>query len=72
MGDVYIRYQSFSGHEEFEKELKRRNPEKIDIGAVYNHKPKMRESATGFQPLEKEYIFLNIYIYAEDAFESCD
>jgi DNA primase small subunit len=54
MGDVYIRYQSFANEEEFAKELKRRNPEKIDLGAIYNHKPKMRESASGFQPLEKE------------------
>jgi DNA primase small subunit len=54
MGDVYIRYQSFSNEDEFTKELKRRNPEKIDIGAVYTQKPKLRESSTGFQPVEKE------------------
>ena len=33
--DVYVRYQSFSSQEEFEKEVKARSPHKIDIGAVY-------------------------------------
>lgn len=54
MGDVYIRYQSFGSNEEFGKELRRRNPEKIDIGAVYTQKPKSRDSSSGFQPVEKE------------------
>lgn len=33
--DVYVRYQSFSSQEEFEKVVKSRLPHKIDIGAVY-------------------------------------
>ena len=36
--DVYRRYLSFSNHVEFEKELIRMCPEKIDIGAVYSAK----------------------------------
>ncbi|OXA46926.1 DNA primase small subunit [Folsomia candida] len=56
MGDVYIRYQSFGSNEEFGKELRRRNPEKIDIGAVYTQKPKSRDSSSGFQPVEKEFV----------------
>jgi len=53
-GDVYIRYQSFGNEEEFAKELKRKVPEKIDIGAVYNMKPKLRDSSGEFQPIQKE------------------
>lgn len=33
--DVYVRYQSFDTKEDFEKEVKDRCPNKIDIGAVY-------------------------------------
>ena len=36
--DVYRRYLSFSNHMEFEKELMKLCPEKIDIGAVYSAK----------------------------------
>lgn len=36
--DVYRRYLSFSNHNEFEKELIKLCPEKIDIGAVYSAK----------------------------------
>ena len=35
--DVYVRYQSFTSQQEFEKELIKMNPYKIDIGAIYNH-----------------------------------
>ena len=36
--DVYIRYQSFSDQQDFEKELQKKCPYKIDIGAVYSHR----------------------------------
>ena len=36
--DVYLRYQSFADHQELEKEILKRNPYKIDIGAVFTHK----------------------------------
>lgn len=36
--DVYIRYQSFSDQQELEKEIQRRCPYKIDIGAVFSHR----------------------------------
>ena len=54
LGDVYIRYQSFASEEEFGKELLHRKPEKIDIGAVYNMKPKLRDTSGDFQPKQKE------------------
>lgn len=36
--DVYLRYQSFADQQELEKEILKRNPYKIDIGAVFTHK----------------------------------
>ena len=36
--DVYIRYLSFGSPDEIEKELMKKVPFKIDIGAVYNYK----------------------------------
>jgi DNA primase small subunit len=35
--DVYLRYQTFYDWNEFEKELVRKCPVKIDIGGIYNH-----------------------------------
>lgn len=37
-GDIYVRYKSFQDRKEFEDELKKINPHKIDIGAIYNVK----------------------------------
>ena len=46
--DVYIRYQSFADAGEMEKEIQKRNPYKIDIGAVFTHKvKKMPVTSTG-------------------------
>lgn len=39
--DVYIRYLSFASPAELEKELMKKVPFKIDIGAVYNYKVSM-------------------------------
>ncbi|KAH3783399.1 hypothetical protein DPMN_161336 [Dreissena polymorpha] len=38
--DIYIRYQSFSNQDEMEKEIQKICPYKIDIGAVFSHRPK--------------------------------
>ncbi len=35
--DIYIRYLSYTDYNEFEKELVRKAPFKIDIGGIYNH-----------------------------------
>lgn len=35
--DIYLRYQTFNDYSEFERELLRKSPVKIDIGGVYNH-----------------------------------
>ncbi|XP_054167964.1 DNA primase small subunit-like [Oppia nitens] len=58
-GDVYVRYQSFSDCNELEKAIVSRNPEKIDIGAVYNIKPKDSKSISlvAFKAEERELVF---------------
>lgn len=57
--DIYIRYQSFVDQQEFEKELQKRCPYKIDIGAVFTFRPKDHKciKAANFQALEKELVF---------------
>ncbi|XP_057371439.1 DNA primase small subunit-like [Daphnia carinata] len=55
--DIYIRYQSFKDEAELEEELKKMKPQKIDLGAVYNHRPKNHRSITHFLPMEKELVF---------------
>jgi len=57
--DVYVRYQSFLNRQEFEKELMKMNPCKIDIGAIYNHPPKDRNRYHGgtFKASTKELVF---------------
>ncbi|KAK3083022.1 hypothetical protein FSP39_011835 [Pinctada imbricata] len=57
--DVYIRYQSFSDQQELEKEIQKRCPYKIDIGAIFSHKPKEHKTikAASFQAQEKELVF---------------
>ena len=37
--DIYLRYLSFNNYEELQKEMIKRLPHKIDIGAVYNARP---------------------------------
>lgn len=39
-GDIYVRYQSFKDQKEMEQEIRKRNPHKIDIGAVFTAKVK--------------------------------
>nr|CAD7588592.1 unnamed protein product [Timema genevievae] len=55
--DVYIRYRSFANQDELEAEIQKRNPHKIDIGAVYSSRPKDHLTTNKFIPLEKELVF---------------
>ncbi|XP_052813251.1 DNA primase small subunit-like [Mya arenaria] len=57
--DIYIRYQSFSTQDELEKEIQKRCPYKIDIGAVFSHRPREHKTvkAAAFQAQEKELVF---------------
>lgn len=56
-GDIYIRYASFNSLEAFISELQKRNPTKIDIGAVYSCSPAERRAAHQFFAKEKEVVF---------------
>ncbi|XP_062488641.1 DNA primase small subunit [Pezoporus occidentalis] len=57
--DVYVRFQSFGSPQELERELQKTNPYKIDIGAVYSHRPNQHNTVHlgAFQPQEKELVF---------------
>ncbi|XDV45779.1 hypothetical protein PO909_013812 [Leuciscus waleckii] len=57
--DIYVRYQSFSTQNELEKEMQKMVPYKIDIGAVYSHRPSQHNAVKSgtFQALEKELVF---------------
>ena len=57
--DIYLRYKSFSNVDEFKKELKAVNPFKIDVGALYNVKPKDHKAYrhSNFTAVEREVVF---------------
>uniref|UniRef100_A0A182Q2N9 DNA primase n=1 Tax=Anopheles farauti TaxID=69004 RepID=A0A182Q2N9_9DIPT len=55
--DIYIRYQSFETQAELEREICCKAPFKIDIGAVYNVRPKDHRGSTTVQPVQRELVF---------------
>uniref|UniRef100_A0A8C4SNR6 DNA primase n=1 Tax=Erpetoichthys calabaricus TaxID=27687 RepID=A0A8C4SNR6_ERPCA len=57
--DIYVRYQCFSNQSELEKEMQKMCPYKIDIGAVYSHRPNQHNAVKSgsFQAQEKELVF---------------
>ncbi|KAJ2013644.1 p48 polypeptide of DNA primase [Coemansia sp. S680] len=56
---IYLRYQSFKDSEEFQRELSRLSPSKIDIGAIFTAPPKHAKSLQPgvFKPVSKELVF---------------
>jgi DNA primase small subunit len=58
-GDIYVRYQSFGDSLEMERAIVSRCPEKIDIGAVYNIRPKESKSVglVAFKAEHRELVF---------------
>ncbi|XP_018326121.1 DNA primase small subunit isoform X2 [Agrilus planipennis] len=69
-GDRYVRYLSFDNNNEFAQKVKKKNPIKIDIGAVYNMKPSLIKGKTTFFPEERELIF-DIDLTDYDDIRSC-
>lgn len=61
--EIYIRYQSFKSQTEFAAAVVKRQPRKIDIGAVFSHPPKdhhaIQSNANNrkFQPSQRELVF---------------
>ena len=39
--DIYIRYLCFANEDEMRREIQKKQPHKIDIGAIYSHPPKV-------------------------------
>ncbi len=70
--DVYVRFQSFNDQAEFEKEVQRIQPHKMDIGAVYTHRPREHKTvnSVAFQAVERELIF-DIDMTDYDEVRSC-
>ncbi|KAJ7287392.1 hypothetical protein C8J57DRAFT_1283783 [Mycena rebaudengoi] len=58
-GEVIIRYNSFSDHEEFKKQVCKLNPTRFEIGPVYSTRPKDKKTARpgSFNPTKRELVF---------------
>jgi DNA primase small subunit len=50
--EIYIRYLSYGSAADFKQDLLEKCPQKIDIGAVYSGKPKMKNSLKLFKPVQ--------------------
>lgn len=57
--DIYIRYQSFKDKDELIAAIQKRQPHKIDIGAVFTGPPKDHNTIKpeNFYPTERELVF---------------
>uniref|UniRef100_A0AC35UCZ5 DNA primase n=1 Tax=Rhabditophanes sp. KR3021 TaxID=114890 RepID=A0AC35UCZ5_9BILA len=53
---IHIRYKCYDNPEEFTKELRSTAPEKLDLGPVYNHRPKFHKTVVNFAPVEREFV----------------
>ncbi|CCW59524.1 unnamed protein product, partial [Phytomonas sp. EM1] len=56
-GDIFTRFRSFTGSSELRAELRRVAPEKIDVGAVYNTRPHLKQGLAALTPHERELVF---------------
>ncbi|AMD21929.1 HFR074Wp [Eremothecium sinecaudum] len=69
---AYKRYNSFNTVQEFKQQIQKGNPDRFEIGAVYNKPPRDRDSVlkTEMKPIEKELVF-DIDMDDYDAFRTC-
>ncbi|KAI5693340.1 hypothetical protein M8J76_000259 [Diaphorina citri] len=56
-GDIYARYISYNSPNELKKDLIKRCPQKIDLGAIYDICPKDHLQHSVFTPKMKELVF---------------
>jgi DNA primase small subunit len=55
--EIYIRYQSFNSEQELREAVMKRQPRKIDIGAVFSSPPKDKKAVQNFAPVQRELVF---------------
>lgn len=55
--DSYIRYKSFQNEEELGQYILKRDPAKINIGAIYHVPPRDYAVTSHCRPIEKEFVF---------------
>ncbi|SCU84072.1 LAFA_0D07910g1_1 [Lachancea sp. 'fantastica'] len=69
---AYKRYNSFDSVQEFKAQIQRSNPDRFEIGAVYNKPPRQMDSLlkADMKPLEKEVVF-DIDMDDYDAYRTC-
>eukprot|EP01064_Diplonema_japonicum_P016698 TRINITY_DN24718_c0_g1_i1.p1 TRINITY_DN24718_c0_g1~~TRINITY_DN24718_c0_g1_i1.p1 ORF type:complete len:426 (+),score=86.61 TRINITY_DN24718_c0_g1_i1:58-1335(+) len=54
---LMVRYKSFDGANELRKGITSFEPDRIEIGPIYSHQPKLKDKAIGFEPTERELVF---------------
>ncbi|CDO92543.1 unnamed protein product [Kluyveromyces dobzhanskii CBS 2104] len=69
---AYKRYNSFNTVQEFKVQIQKANPDRFEIGAVYNKPPRERDSLlkTEMKALEKELVF-DIDMDDYDSYRTC-
>lgn len=69
---AYKRYNSYGDVQEFKEAIEKSNPDRFEIGAIYNKPPKERDSLLKSEmvPLEKELVF-DIDMDDYDTFRTC-
>ncbi|CAJ0573312.1 unnamed protein product, partial [Mesorhabditis spiculigera] len=55
-GDAHLRYRSFACAADFERDLCKLNPHKLDLGAMYNFPPRDHKMHAEFRPVEREFV----------------
>lgn len=69
---AYKRYNSFNNVQEFKSQIEKANPDRFEIGAIYNKPPKERDTIlkSEMKPLEKELVF-DIDMDDYDTYRTC-